>query len=60
MCSDEAFRAVTTNAPPAKRVYLTSVRQNIIKYKNRANLFPSFWLFSLRGDRSVLLTMPES
>lgn len=58
--SDEAFRAVTTNAPPAKRVYLTSVRQNIIKYRNRATSFPSFWLFSLRGDCSVLLTMLES
>lgn len=58
--SDEAFRAITSNAPPAKRVYLTSIRQNIIKYKNRANSFASFWLFSLRGDRSVLLTMPES
>ncbi|ORY86753.1 kinase-like domain-containing protein [Leucosporidium creatinivorum] len=57
---DEAFRAITSNAPPAKRVYLTSIRQNIIKYKNRANSFASFWLFSLRGDRSVLLTMPES
>lgn len=58
--SDEAFRAVVQNAPTAKRVYLTAIRQTIVKYKARVSSFPSFWIFSLREERSVLLTMPET
>ncbi|KAM0750676.1 Serine/threonine-protein kinase [Meredithblackwellia eburnea MCA 4105] len=54
---DEAYRPVVQSAPPSKRDYLNSIRQTIRRHKSKVD---SFWLFSLRDDRSVLLTFDSS
>ncbi|SGY15170.1 BQ5605_C013g07278 [Microbotryum silenes-dioicae] len=54
---DEAYRSVIQHAPNTKRDYIASIRQQIRKHKAASSTpLPSFWLFSLREDRSVLLT----
>ncbi|SCV70247.1 BQ2448_1641 [Microbotryum intermedium] len=54
---DEAYRSVIQHTPNTKRVYIASIRQQIRKHKAASSTpLPSFWLFSLREDRSVLLT----
>lgn len=54
--SDDAFRSVTQNAPPAKRAYLDAIRHTIQKQLNGRPPGTRFWLFSLRDDRSSLQT----
>ncbi|KAK4052686.1 eukaryotic translation initiation factor 2-alpha kinase [Microbotryomycetes sp. JL201] len=57
---DEVFRQVTQLAPPSKRTYLGSIRQQVLKHMNRTSNNPSnrsFWLFSLREDKAVLMTL---
>ncbi|KAK4700699.1 eukaryotic translation initiation factor 2-alpha kinase 4, partial [Phenoliferia sp. Uapishka_3] len=54
---DEAYRLVVQSAPPSKRDYLNNIRYTIRKHQAPSL---SFWLFSLRDDRSVLLTFPDN
>ncbi|KAK4057521.1 eukaryotic translation initiation factor 2-alpha kinase [Microbotryomycetes sp. JL221] len=61
---DEAFRQIIQLAPTAKRSYLTSIRQHVQRHMSRtvnasstSTGNKSFWLFSLRDDKSVLMTL---
>ncbi|GAA5862450.1 hypothetical protein JCM3774_002522 [Rhodotorula dairenensis] len=56
--SDEAFKALLHTAPPGKRDYYNSIRSQIQRYK-REHECSRFWLFSLRDDRSVLMSFFE-
>lgn len=56
--SDEAFKALLQTAPPGKRDYYNSIRAQIQRYK-REHECSRFWLFSLRDDRSVLMSFFE-
>ncbi|GAA5836580.1 hypothetical protein JCM9279_000433 [Rhodotorula babjevae] len=53
--NDEAFKAVLHTAPPGKRDYYGSIRQAIQKHRRQKDI-SRFWLFSLREDRSVLMS----
>ncbi|GAA5975630.1 hypothetical protein JCM11641_003551 [Rhodosporidiobolus odoratus] len=53
--NDDAFKTLLHTAPLGKRDYYIAIRQTIQKY--RANRGCNrFWLFSLRDDRSVLMS----
>lgn len=54
---DESFRAVLNAANPSKRGYLNSIRSSIQKYKINRPEERLIWIFSLRDDRSCLLTL---
>ena len=53
--SDDAFKALLHTAPPGKRDYYGSIRQAIQKHRRQKDI-SRFWLFSLREDRSVLMS----
>ncbi|KAM0786774.1 hypothetical protein ACM66B_002209 [Microbotryomycetes sp. NB124-2] len=59
---DDVFRQVTQLAPTSKRTYLVSIRQQVLNHMKRnsgtsSSSNKSFWLFSLREDKSVLMTL---
>lgn len=60
--SDEAFKQVVHTAPHGKRDYYFNIRQAIQNKRNRSNGPPieRFWLYSLRDDRSVLMSFFEN
>ncbi|GAA5903465.1 serine/threonine-protein kinase GCN2 [Sporobolomyces salmoneus] len=59
--SDEAFKQVLHTAPHGKRDYYLNIRQAIQNKRNRTNPpIDRFWLYSLRDDRSVLMSFFEN
>ena len=59
--SDEAFKQVVHTAPHGKRDYYFNIRQAIQNKRNRSNPpIERFWLYSLRDDRSVLMSFFEN
>ncbi|GAA5881509.1 hypothetical protein JCM16303_005683 [Sporobolomyces ruberrimus] len=59
--SDEAFKQVLHTAPQGKRDYYVNIRQAIQNKRNRSNPpVDRFWLYSLRDDRSVLMSFFEN
>ncbi|KAI5477498.1 hypothetical protein MNV49_006345 [Pseudohyphozyma bogoriensis] len=57
---DEAYRGVVQSAPPGKRDYLNSIRKTILNHHQNRGC-STFWLFSLRDDRSskIKIKMPH-
>ncbi|GAA5860143.1 hypothetical protein JCM8547_009200 [Rhodosporidiobolus lusitaniae] len=53
--NDEAFKSLLQSAPHGKRGYYENIRNKIQQYR-RNNPCPRFWLFSLRDQRSVLMS----
>lgn len=59
--SDEAFKQVLHTAAHGKREYYINIRQAIQNKRNRSNpRIDRFWLYSLRDDRSVLMSFFEN
>ncbi|GAA5975545.1 hypothetical protein JCM5350_002643 [Sporobolomyces pararoseus] len=59
--SDDAFKQVLHTAPQGKREYYVNIRQAIQNKRNRSNpRIDRFWLYSLRDDRSVLMSFFET
>ncbi|GAA5934949.1 serine/threonine-protein kinase GCN2 [Sporobolomyces koalae] len=59
--SDDAFKQVMHSAPQGKRDYIVNIRQAIQNKRNRSNPpIERFWLYSLRDDRSVLMSFFEN
>ncbi|GAA6010979.1 hypothetical protein JCM11491_005895 [Sporobolomyces phaffii] len=59
--SDEAFKQVLHTAPQGKRDYYVNIRQAIQNKRNRSSPpLDRFWLYSLRDDRSVLMSFFEN
>ncbi|GAA5826004.1 hypothetical protein JCM11251_000087 [Rhodosporidiobolus azoricus] len=53
--NDDAFKSLLHTAPLGRREYYTAIRAAIVKYR-RQKACERFWLFSLRDDRSVLMS----
>ncbi|GAA5903646.1 hypothetical protein JCM6882_003009 [Rhodosporidiobolus microsporus] len=53
--NDDAFKTLLQHAPLGRREYYTAIRAAIVKYR-RQKTCDRFWLFSLRDDRSVLMS----
>ncbi|GAA5921698.1 hypothetical protein JCM1841_007094 [Sporobolomyces salmonicolor] len=54
--NDDAFKMLLHTAPHGKRDYYFSIRQAIQKYRRGKDSIERFWLYSLRDDRSVLMS----
>ncbi|GAA6058806.1 hypothetical protein JCM10212_001922 [Sporobolomyces blumeae] len=59
--SDDAFKSVLQSAPYGKREYYINIRSAIQRHRGRTTPpIDRFWLYSLRDDRSVLMSFFEN